>query len=57
MKTIIKLPPRRNPAPMERPKTAMERLRGAYTLTQYLLFVGSAYSALLAMTAMGRAGA
>ncbi|MEK7454053.1 MAG: hypothetical protein AABZ76_03955 [Pseudomonadota bacterium] len=57
MKTIIKLPPRRNRAPVERPKTAMERLRGAYTLTQYLLFVGGAYSALLAMTAMGRAGA
>lgn len=57
MKTIIKLPPRRNPAPMERPKTAMERLRGAYTRTQYLLFVAGAYSALLAMTAMGRAGA
>jgi hypothetical protein len=57
MKTIIKLPPRRNPAPVERPKTAMERLRGAYSLSQYLIFVVGAYGVLLAMTAMGRTGA
>lgn len=57
MKTVIKLTPRRNPAPVERPKTAMERLRSAYSLSQYLLFIGGAYGALLAMTAMGRAGA
>ncbi|WP_164546182.1 hypothetical protein [Sphingobium yanoikuyae] len=57
MKTVIKLTPRRNPAPVERPKTAMERLRSAYSLSQYLLFIGGAYGTLLAMTAMGRAGA
>jgi hypothetical protein len=57
MKTIIKLPPRRNRTPLERPKTGIERLRSAYSLSQYLLFIGGAYGTLLAMTAMGRAGA
>ncbi len=57
MKTIIKLPPRRNRAPVERPKTAMERLRDAYSWSQYIFFVVGAYGVLLAMTATGRAGA
>lgn len=57
MKTIIKLPPRRNRAPLERPKTALERLRGAYSWSQYIIFVVGAYGVLLAMTATGRAGA
>ncbi len=57
MKTIIKLPPRRNRGPVERPKTAMERLCGAYSWSQYIFFVVGTYGVLLAMTATGRAGA
>lgn len=57
MKTIIKAPPRRNPAPTDRPKSAMTRLRAAYTGGQYLMFILCAYTILLTMTAMGRAGA
>lgn len=56
MKTIIKAPPRRNPAPTDRPKSAMTRLR-AYSWSQYAMFIICAYTVLLTMTVMGRAGA